>query len=454
MTVGYESMQILALICLMFITLLLFLIQTTDNSRLILLVGITISTTWLSLPLASEGNALKELFENIIMDSDRIQIRIIPMFLCAALFYFRVLYILIEHKPRVAVLSLAATLSFIAVLISHEFETFSVYQVVVDFFYILGAFSVYLYMRFVISNDEIEDLYSGLIIVMIILSTMILLDLFAVILGIGNWSWSYRDGLQGFLYANEVIYSFIVGIAVIFLFSYFKNPLLKFFSIAGLILVYMSQIETGLYAVIVSLIILNKYFTRFINGKLILIALPLVASYFIFSLDLFNAEENSIYARLGTYYVAFSQLFDGDWIFGIKPGVIDFTSSQNLALMIWESGFDDIVSVLPDAISADLVRRSDYLLGAPILPHNSAIALFSSYGIIMLFPALYYYYYLPYMIVSKSGNEIPEDVLIIGRLVLFIAIFSIFHPIITPIMLVFLAECLRSLISRSKIDYE
>lgn len=451
---SFLPMQMLTLASLILLTIFLFIIQRSDNYRLALFIGIMICTTWLNLPL--ENDALfGEVASSISLTRDRIQIRWVPMIIFSILFFLRVMYILIDSKPRLAALSLGAISLFIFVLSWHDYQMYSIYQVIIDFFYLLGAFSVFLYMRFVISDNAFLDLYPSLISIMLTLFIFIILDLIAVILGIGTWSWSWRDGLQGFFYGNEVAYSFILGIAFVFIISHMKSFPIKMLALTvGIYLLYLTQIESGIYALILSLVALSNNFTRFINGKVILLSILCIALYFFAFVDLLDAEKSSLFTRAMTYYIAFSLLADGWWFLGIKPGVMDIMVQQNLAIMIFEQGFADLVEGLPAVLSDELLMRSSYETGTPILPHNTAIALFSSYGLILLLPIIYYYFLLPYKIVTKLGKSIPSELFIIGRLFLYILLFSYLHPISTPIILIFFGELSRMTIKRSGIDYE
>jgi len=431
------------LILLVLFSLASFFAQPSDLSRVILLLGASLSLPMISIPLMTESNILGNLFQNITLDTDRIQIRNVPVIILSLLFFLKTLIQLSKSSPKAFSMALLILSLFVSLLFTHDYQGYSIFQSIIDFFYFLAAFSVFLFFRFIFPKEQVQYMYNSLFQVMFLFSLVILIDLAVSISGVFPWSWSYRDGLQGVLYGQEVTYSFILGTALIFLFSTVKNYFLKILLLISFSAIWLTNIDTALFAAFICLVLINKKTSMIFNGYTTAIFFLVAITLSALLIDPFQSEESSLWARAGTYYVTFNVLAEGSWVLGIMPGVVDFSMPSNLAQAIFNVGFSEYLTGLPEVIADELKMRGDYETGDPILPHNSALALFSSYGLLFFIPAFYYYYFLPFQTVIKTDNSSDKRIIVVGRILLFICLFSTFHPLITPILIVFFGELLR-----------
>ena len=248
-------------------------------------------------------------------------------------------------------------------------------------------------------------------------------------------------------------FSFVVGITVVYLYSMPRWLLLKaLVAIAGLGVLYATNIFTVMLAGLASLILVRPSILSAVNrytfvGALLLVVI-IVSAYLGQLLEI----DTSMWARVGTYVVAMSMLFDGSWMAGIFPGVIDSSMPSNLANAIFDHGYTSYLSGMPLIISGELLERANYDTGGAFLPHNAALALISSHGFLFLLPALYYYLVLPCRFIFTADNATQDEVIIVGRILLFIVISSMLHPFILLIEIVFLGELIRSMLLEHSID--
>ena len=87
--------------------------------------------------------------------------------------------------------------------------------------------------------------------------------------------------------------------------------------------------------------------------------------------------------------------------------------------------------------------RERYEEGGAFLPHNAAIALTASYGIILLVPGFYYYITQPWSVL-KNVNPYNKLTHSMSGVVIYMALFSFLHPIIILAPLVVFIEILRA----------
>jgi hypothetical protein len=424
------------------VIVILFFMQGSDDKRLLLLVGVSLVSPMMSVPIISDNSIISSILSDIIIFSDRIQIRHLAVFILSVLFTIRVM--LLHTRKYVLVIHCLMVALFVTNMIFHEYQDLSIYQSIIDFFYILGASSIFIYMRLMMSQDRAATLLKNFISIMSLLLVLITLDLIISLTGIVPWSISYRGGIQGSLYGLEMIFSFFLGLCIVFFASKVKKNLSKFIIIVfGGAFLFMTNIESAIIAMILSFIAVNDR----IKYKLFPMIIILIIFFVFFAINFSNIiEQNlSLWSRIGTYIASLSVYFDNYFITGITTGVIDPTMKSNLASIIFQSNYSDYLQELHPSISGELLERAKYIKGGKFIPHNSAIALIVSNGVFFIVPVIYYYYIMPFKLIFKIEKNTQKEVNILLRVLVFIVLFSTMHPLILPILLVFIVELLRIL---------
>ena len=117
------------------VIVILFFMQGSDDKRLLLLVGVSLVSPMMSVPIISDNSIISSILSDIIIFSDRIQIRHLAVFILSVLFTIRVM--LLHTRKYVLVIHCLMVALFVTNMIFHEYQDLSIYQSIIDFFYIL-----------------------------------------------------------------------------------------------------------------------------------------------------------------------------------------------------------------------------------------------------------------------------------------------------------------------------
>ena len=224
---------------------------------------------------------------------------------------------------------------------------------------------------------------------------------------------------------------------------------LKYLSVAFVIILFLAavyltstNIKTATAAFIMATLLFPILQYRILNK----LALPITISCMVLLVFylLSAAETNSIAARIGTYITYFySSIEYPNWLIGIKPGVTVFTGPSNLSNTLFATDFtSDLVSVNENLIQEIMIRHGR-VEGGAFLPHNVALALIASYGVLLLVPAFYYYVTQPWSVLKNinPSNKLTHS---LSGVVIYMVLYGFLHPLIILAPLVVFVEILRA----------
>ena len=241
-------------------------------------------------------------------------------------------------------------------------------------------------------------------------------------------------------------YSFFLGLSFIFILSKLKGILLFLSIIFFCLIIFLTSVKTTLIAFLASLITQGLFKWKIINKSLLILILLLFVAASLILLNLVaSGETSSILARLITYYVYLFILFSENMIWlGIVPGVVDSSMPSNLSMAVFEIGYVDSIIDLPFVVIEEFLLRSEYNEAAGgFLPHNSILALVSSYGVFVLFPMLFYFLIFPIRIIKSYKFIDYKEQSFIASIIIFFSLSAMLHPIMFLTINVFLVEIIK-----------
>jgi hypothetical protein len=426
------------------ITIIVFIKLKENYLRLILMVFFSFSFPKISYPLDIDTTVFSLFFMDNFLDSDRIQINGLLFAIFTLMFLYKVTLELITEK-KFKYLSLLWLFLFLLMVIVfsynyYNYYNYSIYQVIMDIFYFFALSSVCVYLR-TRNRYEIKKISIMFVKLFKYFGFIVVFDLLIGFSELIPWSISYRNSIQGVLYALEVPYSITLAFIVIYLYYFSKNNFLKnVITAVGIYLIYLTKIKTAVLAVVFALI-LNKIkdsrFSAIINIYTILFTLLLIY----INIEFIVTHIGSISSRLGTVVVYINLLFDGNIFAGIFPGGISTPYMQsNLAIKAFEFDYVNYLTGWPNEISRELILRSDYNIRGAFLPHNAIVLLLASYGFIMFFPVIYYSFVIIYSYTNIDFKSMPKEIKFYMGLLLTCVIFSLFHPYLLLIEVIFFIE--------------
>ncbi len=444
---AYTADQIIELIvfCLLVIvSISIYSFQPNDVERVALFIGIAIISPFLSIPISQSMVFSNSIFADVFLETDRITIRNIILSVYSILLFISAI-LKIDASRRV----LAAIFPFLLLVLSvNQFGNgLSTFQIVMDFFLLLGGYTLFLYFRAIFSNNDKLQLVERFSAILTLFILVLAFDLAVTSTGTISWTSSYREGFRGLFYGSELAYSVFLGIGLTYLFRSMDSMLTKIVAaVFGIYILSKTYIDASIVAFLLSIVITTAVIQKVLARRmLVVIATLILSTIAIFQFQQLLLIDTSIWPRIGTYWVAITILGNGAWLFGIAPGVVDLNMLSNLAISIFDSGYTWFLSGLPDVFVSQLIERSGYESGGAFLPHNGALALIASYGILMAAPALYYFFFLPFLLATKKPVTSDRNSKLSLALYLYIAAFALVHPLVLPILFVYLAEQSRFL---------
>ena len=433
----------LFLICLV----LSIYIQRNLYSCLFLFLGFIICMPTITHPIEILPFQILDNSKDFFMYSDRISLRSIGIFFFSIFLAFLTASFLIRKQKFSLVLFLLSILIIFTISFSKSYENLSIYQVFLDFGELLGCITIFfIFLNFIKDDNQIENMDEFIDCIFYFLSAIIIIDLVLTFTGLFSWSTSYRNSLQGVFYGQEVTYSFFLGLSFIFILSKLKGIPFFLSTILFCLVIFLTAVKTTLIAFLAALVAQGFFKWKIINNSLLILLLLLFAALSLILLNLVAAgESSSILARLITYYVYLFILFSENMIWlGIVPGVVDSSMPSNLSITVFEIGYVDSIIDLPFAVIEEFLLRSEYNEAAgSFLPHNSILALVSSYGIFVLFPMLFYFLIFPIRIIKSYKFVDYKDQNFIASIIIFFSLSAMLHPIMFLTIIVFLVEIIK-----------
>jgi hypothetical protein len=250
--------------------LFLFLLQKTDKERLLLLVGESNAYSMVSFPLQYVFPSTPDFISTLFIEQDRVQPRNIAVMMLSMMFFLKVFFKRI-YKRNIYSIMFAGGLLIIFLLHDYSMTSnkdfislsaityhwrdhvyfhsdnygsvFSIFQAVNDYIIILGALSVFIYMRSPGAYIKLVLWRELFFSIMFLMSLIVILDVIVTSTGIVEWSTSYRQGWQGMFYGMELLFSFSLGIVLIYLYSLLKGWYFKFlFILIGVFVELLSKV--------------------------------------------------------------------------------------------------------------------------------------------------------------------------------------------------------------------
>jgi hypothetical protein len=437
----------LTLILNIFATIFVYFNLRNNYHRLLILAFMSFAMPKLSFPI-NDDIFSTFISNNIFIESDRFLIGVFMFSLFGFLFFLQQLHIAIKlNNDRIVFFTLLFLVFFIAVIFSHDYNTFSYINVFLDFFYFLNIASILLFFKNF--KQFYNLLYDDMLRLFRIFAYFIVFDIIICFTDLIPHTSSYRNGLQGFFYAFELPYSFILLILSLYFLSHknfiFKtirnNQIFKFLIfIIFSFLIFKTNIKTS--ALVLALI----YFIRFFNfGSLkykrflIFLLFPIV----IFNYTTILNNNLSLAARSGINDVYVEQLLDGDFFTGIMPGITQFYLKSNLAVKFNSGNWENYIQS-DNVITSEIITRSKFEddQGA-FIPHNIHLSLLSSYGLIMLPFILFLFYYIFKVIFSANYDSKKID--FIMSFLFCSVLISFFHPYFLYFEIIFCLGLLNNL---------
>ena len=441
---GLSSFSYIGLLGILITVSILYWMLPDTFSRIFFLVSLTICLPMISHPVEMLPHNVHEAIKNLIVYGDRIQIRFIILTLISFYLFFEIsLKLSLKQSNYLLYLTIFTTLLLIVVF-SHEYNGYSILQVILDLGQILVGAAIFCYFRASpnesFSLNRIEALVQT---TFSFLCLILLIDICITLSGIVSWTVSWRGGIQGLFFAFEGPYAYTIGIALAYFLA--RMNYLSFVFLIILILGATVLILTNIKSAVAALLAASLLMPLLKYKALNKLAFPIVVLFIsLLVFYLLNSEEtNSVAARFGTYITyVFTWIEGSNWIFGIKPGVTEFSGPANLSNALFASDFASNIFGVNENLIEELLVREGREEGGAFLPHNAFLSLISSYGIILLIPSAYYYLYLPWLILKNTN---PSNKLIhsLSSVIIFIALYSFLHPMIILVPLVFFVEILR-----------
>lgn len=216
----------------------------------------------------------------------------------------------------------------------------------------------------------------------LVILLLLCIDLALSYSGVGEWSVSYRGGVQGFFFGHELSFSCFLLMTFIALKERFKGYHLRIYVILGTLfgfLIYYTNIKSTLFA------LLFVFLSDYLKGSKRLIIVFVVFAFFLVLIFLDNM--GSVSSRFGTVTLYLHSFFTDYQIFGIAAGFSNFESMSNLAIHFFDNISESSIKLVGNGMSifSELEIRLSYDDPDRFLPHNIFVALVVSYGLFGVF---------------------------------------------------------------------
>lgn len=255
------------------------------------------------------------------------------------------------------------------------------------------------------------------------------------------WSVSWRGGMSGVFYANEVPYSLAIGYAFVFLMHQKRFGL---FTIPILALMLWSIALTNIKTTVLATVIVYVSFVIFGKNRLAVKYRSVFINLSIVFVFLFMRTTDSILTRLGTYSIYWRKLMDGNVMTGLSGGEFSIWDGTPLmAKNLFSEGYTNYIktSERSTIMFSEYLERSNYDVGGEFLPHNSFLLVLFSFGILSI-PFIY-------RIFRNAIGSVKHTSIYSSLLVLNI-IFSFFHPMIIVGEILILSLIIKSQINEKQ----
>jgi len=450
-----DSLIFLFFILNILATIFVYVNLKNHYHRLLILAFMSFAMPKLSFPINDDIFSIFRA-NNFFIESDRFLIGVFMFSLFGFLFFLQQLHIALKlNNNRIVFFILLFLVFFIAVIFSHDYNTFSYLNVFLDFFYFLIIASILLFFKNF--KQSYNLLYEDILRLFRIFAYFIFFDIIISFSDLIPHTTSYRNGLQGLFYGFELPYSFVLIIVCLYFLShknflFFKtirnNQFLKFliFSFFSF-LILKTNIVSAL--VVLALIYLIRYFD-FGSFKFKRYLLFLIFPVIIFNYSTLLNDNKSLASRSGINAVYVERLFDGSFFTGIMPGISQIYFQSNLAVKFNSENFLNYIDT-DNNTTSEIIERSQYEgSSGAFVPHNIYLSLLTSYGAIML-PFILFLFYYSIKVVFSAKYDSKKVNLIISILFTSILI-SFFHPYFLYFEIVFCLGLLNSLNRNSDLN--
>ena len=431
-----------------FATIFVYFNLKNHYQRLLILAFMSFAMPKLSFPINNDIFLILT-SNNFLIESDRFLIGNFMFSLFGFLFFLQQLNIASKlNNNRTVFLILSFLVLLIVVIFSHDYSTFSYLNVFLDFFYFLNIASIILFFKNF--KQSYNLLYDDMIRLFRIFVYFIVFDIFISFTDLIPHTSSYRNGLQGFFYAFELPYSYILLIVCLYFLSqkkffFFKtiknNQFLKFLLfILFSFLIFKTNIKTS---VVVLVLVYFIRYSNFGSHKFKRYLLYLMFPFIIFNYTSILNNNLSLATRIGIDAVYFETLLNGNLLTGIMPGITQIYLRSNLAIKFdsgnWKKYIDS-----DNITTSEILLRSDYENNSgAFIPHNIYLSLLSSYGAIMLPFILFLLYYSIKVVFSAKYDSKKLDFIL--SFLLGSILVSIFHPYFLYFEIIFCLGLLNNL---------
>ncbi len=400
-------------------TALIFFYLKSLNEKILIYLFIFLGLPALNYPFSSDSSVMSFIFQDIILrDIDRVIINFFYLTIFSFLFFISLLNkVLIMKKIKYIIVLTVLFVFDIFFLNYHSYDNYSIYQVFIDQIYALSLINIILFFK--LKLNDTNFLILNLDSLLKIFSFIVLFDVIICLTFDLPWSRSYRDGIQGNLYGNEIPFSIAIMVSSIYLIYKSNNNYIRFFLlIIFSYLIFLTNIKSAVFALILSCLIFFYKKVKGINYARSIVFLTLIFLIVNFSAVFENENLGSSAARIGTYVVySLTLLEDYNFLFGIMPGSSSWQMQSNLAMKVFESDYVSILNLFSvDTMTSELIERSSYSEGGEFLPHNTFLVIISSFGILAFYLLKYFIRFFKFIlnpnIYIVNNNKLPLAIFI------------------------------------------
>jgi hypothetical protein len=433
------------------ITFTIYFYLTSYETRIILLVFLSFGIPQVAFPFFADKTVISDILSPITIYGDRFKVGVVTFSIFSFLLIIEGITIAIRRgKAKIAFSLIGFIILLLLIIISHDYSKYSIYHVILDFFYILGCLAIILF--FFLKKRDFTNLYFLFKKLFKIYVAIVFIDILLSLTTIIPWANSYRGGIQGVFHAYEITFSVAILFLSVYLINLNKNFIYRF--LIFLIMLYILQM-TNIKSAVGALIIVYVLFGReeifkYFSTKLFVVLLALIV---FLGFDFIMINNTSLAGRVGTYIVYINSLIDGNLITGIMPGVSQVYMRTNLAVEVFQTDYTTYLDSFSEfnPIAYELIIRSYFTESdkGAFLPHNTFLILISAYGILFL-PILRYIYFSYIFIVEEKYYDKKYNLLF--GLFISCIIISFTHGYLLFIEIIFFGELLYALANVRKVN--
>jgi hypothetical protein len=446
----FESLYLLFFFLNIIIPILIYFTTNKYSDKIILLVFLFFATPMSSIEINILFPQFGDYYHDQIIFTDRLRAGIIPAIIFALFLYLKGIFRLLNlGRGLYFLIMLIIPIVLLFIFTSHNFVGLSLYQVYIDFFYLLSILAIIIFFN--VYKGRYYILYKEVINLFEVFVFFVVVDLSLTLSGLTPWAISVRGGIAGNFYGLDVSFSIAILISGIYLvfFKFVESKWKLIIIVLTIVFLYLTFIKSALGAFIMVLVfnyraLMFRYLNKFVMVFLMILILFL-------SWNLVINKNKSLGARIGTYIVYIDALAK-NIITGVMPGVTQNYMKSNLAIKVFGTNYSQSLRFISnnDAIAKELMKRqyeNKNNRGA-FLPHNTYLVFIAAFGLIGL-PILFYFFIPIYFILNKQYR--PKEYNFLVLLIISLFIMSLTHASLLFVEMIFLSELLRKLRSDNQL---